>query len=82
MTIKRRKFESGNFEVKNTDRCNHPVALVLRKNTSLAYRVDELVKYVKLSEEGIRGMLQIFVELGWVIHKQPYWAWNKSIKKQ
>jgi len=82
MPINRKDFDKGNFEMKNTDRWNHPIALLLRKNTGLAFRVDEIEKNVTLSTEGIRGMLHAFVQEGWIVHKQPYWAWKKGAKQK
>jgi len=82
MPISRKQFEKGDFNVKHTDRWLHPISILLRKNIGLAYRVDGIEKHVKLSQEGIRGMLQNLRKMGWIIHKQPYWAWKKGSKEK
>jgi len=81
MPITRKRFDKGEFQVKNTDRWMHPISQLLRKHIGLAYRVDEIEKHIKLSSEGIRGMLQNLQKMGWIVHKQPYWAWNRKAKK-
>lgn len=82
MPISRKNFDVGNFERKNTDRWNHPISVLLRKNTNLAYTTEEIKRKVKLSIEGIRGMLHNLQKMGYVVHKQPYYAWKKGAKEK
>ena len=82
MPIKRDVFDNGTFQRRrHSDRTNHPVALVLSKNTGLAYSVRELAKATKMKEDTVRSMLQSLMKDGLVVHKAPYFAWKLSKKK-
>lgn len=83
MPIKREVFENGNFvKRRHSDRSQHPVALVLSKNTGLAYTVKELSKETKMNEDTVRSMLGSLAKDGLVVHKTPYFAWKVSNKKK
>lgn len=85
MAISRESFVKGGFKrtVESTSRENHPIMKFLRKNHRNAFTVLEITKVVKLSEEGVRGMLRSLEKQGLVEHKSPYYLvkLNGSKKK-
>lgn len=85
MAISRESFVKGGFKrtVESTSRENHPIMKFLRKNHRNAFTVPEITKVVKLSEEGVRGMLRSLEKQGLVEHKSPYYLvkLNGSKKK-
>lgn len=75
--IKKREFKAGNFKKKrNQDRNTHPISLFLKKNTSNAYKSNEIAKKIKMNENTVRSMIGKLVEGGFVVHKSPYFAWK------
>lgn len=77
MPIKRSVFESGKFQTRHDDRDAHPVAVLLRKNSHLAFTVKEIVKKTGMKEDSIRSMLRNLKIEGKIVHKQPYLAWKE-----
>ena len=79
MPIKRKDFEAGNFKGRrHSNRLNHPVAILLKKNISLAFKVEEISKRTKMNEDTVRSMLGCLKRDGVVIHRTPYFAWKKK----
>ena len=76
MSIKRKDFDSGNFKRRFT-KGSHPVALLLQKNKSLAFRADEIGKRTKMNEDTVRSMLGHLNKEGKILHKTPYYAWKE-----
>lgn len=81
MPINRKDFDNGNFKTRHDDKESHPVSVLLRKNSNLAFNVKEISKRTKMKDETVRSMLKSLKEMGLVVHKQPYFAWKKVEKK-
>ena len=82
MTITRKQFESGDFKKRvHTSRMNHPIAKLLMKSHSLAFKAEEIAKRVKMGEDTVRSMLANLKKDNLVVHKSPYFAWKKNLKK-
>lgn len=77
MPINRNTFEKGGFERRHTNRDEHPVAVLLKKNMSLAFTAQEIANRTKMNEDTVRSMLAKLREEGHIVHKTPYFAWKK-----
>jgi predicted transcriptional regulator len=75
--IKRKAFDTGNFKKRVYSRADHPIAKLLRNNTSYALKAKEIANKVNMNENTVRSMLRNLVKDGLVLHKAPYFAWKK-----
>lgn len=83
MSITRELFESGNFVRKYTNVQEHPIVVLLKKNSSKAFRVDEIVHTTKKEQSTVRSFLRTLIRKGLVEHKIPYFMWKlQSTKKK
>ncbi len=81
MPIKRNSFEKGKFKARHNESETHPVAKLLKKNSHLAYKVDEITRVTKVNKHTVRGALKKLSREGLVVHKTPYFAWKKAARK-
>lgn len=77
MSISIQDFSKGNFKTRYQKK-EHPILVFLKQNKSKAFRVDEIVKALKINEDSCRGMLQKFVKQKLVLHKVPYFVINNN----
>ena len=83
MPIKRSSFENGNFRQKNIgSREDHAVSVFLRKHSSQAFTLKEIVAATKMNSRTTASMLGRLRKDGLVLHKSPYYAWNVPQKKK
>lgn len=80
MTINRKDFDTGNFNAKHTDRKVHPIAVLLKENSHLAFDIKEIIKKTGMKEASVRSMLRNFQKSGLIVHKTPFFAWKEKGK--
>lgn len=80
--ITRKKFIEGNFSAKGNKRKTHPVTILLRDKSHLAFKIKEISKVVKMKENTVRSMLRVLIKNKLVEHKPPYFAWRISNTKK
>lgn len=81
MSISRKDFDRGNFNARHIDRVRHPISVLLRENSNLAFNVQEIIKKTRMKEDSVRSMLRTFQKAGLVVHKVPFFAWKENRHK-
>lgn len=81
MSISRKDFERGNFQVRHDDLNTHPVRKFLEKNRNTAYTAKEVAKGVNKGVWGVRQVLLKLRRHGIVKHKTPYFIVVNKRKK-
>lgn len=82
MPISRKTFDDGKFKTRHNDIEAHPIAVLLRKNSNLAFSVKEIIKRTGIKEDTVRSAIRNLKIEKMVVHKQPYFAWKVVVKKE
>lgn len=81
MPIKRIDFERSNFNRKYRDIDSHPITLLLRENSNLAFTVQEISKRSRKKEDSVRSFLRTLIMRSLIVHRTPYFAWRRAKAK-
>jgi len=81
MTISRKVFDKKGFVKRRYEMEEHPVILLLKNNSHLAFTAKEIERKTNMKPATVRSVINVLNKKNKLEHKSPYFAW-KIVKKK